>query len=306
MDVVFRLISELRLVLVVVAAVCCAAFLFTGFAAWRELRRAVFKLERSTIISNALSAWFKAAICAVIGVAIWVVTDDTTRPSLRPDDNPLAAAPMPTLALDEPTPLPTADLSGLLVAAALPIPSTPEPVFVLTAPPATMPAPPTVPLLPPSTPTPLPPLPTPPPPQVQFSNIVVATATPMPELIPLIPEPSPTPEPAVGEALIADCPSPAARITSPVAGEVVSGIYVVRGTADFPGGVGRYKLEILRPNVPGWAFLWENYNAVRDGVLMPRFDAGLFPPGVYTLRLMLIDGAGQETGIYCSVQIRIP
>lgn len=104
MDVVFRLISELRLVLVVVAAVCCAAFLFTGFAAWRELRRAVFKLERSTIISNALSAWFKAAICAVIGVAIWVVTDDTTRPSLRPDDNPLAAAPMPTLALDEPTP----------------------------------------------------------------------------------------------------------------------------------------------------------------------------------------------------------
>jgi hypothetical protein len=55
-----------------------------------------------------------------------------------------------------------------------------------------------------------------------------------------------------------------------------------------------------------WAFLWENYNAVKEGVLMPRFDASIFPPGIYTLRLMLIDGAGQETGIYCSVQIRIP
>jgi hypothetical protein len=114
------------------------------------------------------------------------------------------------------------------------------------------------------------------------------------------------PEPTVGELMVADCPYPAARIVSPAPGEAVSGIYVVRGTADFPDGAGRYKLEILRPNVPGWAFLWENYNAVKDGVLMPRFDASLFPPGIYTLRLSLIDGAGQETGIYCSVQIRIP
>ena len=309
MDVVFRLLSELRLVLVVVAAVCCAAFLFTGFAAWRELRRAVFKLERSTIIASALSAWFRAAICAVIGLAIWVVTDNTPQPRPRPSDNPLAAAPTPTLALDEPTPLPTADLSGLAPAVILPTIAAPEATPVQAVLPMAAPTLPPVPLNTPTPPAPPPlpsPLPTQPPPQLQLPNIVVATETPTPVLIPLLPELSPTPEPTVGEAMVADCPYPAARIISPAAGETVSGIYVVRGTADFPGGVGRYKLEILRPNIPGWAFLWENYNAVRDGVLMPRFDAGLFPPGIYTLRLSLIDGTGQETGIYCSVQIRIP
>jgi len=311
MDVVFRLINELRLVLVVVAAVCCVAFLFTGFAAWRDLRRAVFNLERSTIISNALSAWFKAVICAVIGAAIWIVTDDSSRPELRPSDNPLAAAPTPTLALEVPTPLPTADLSRLALAIAPPtsfVPETaPTSAVLAAALPTAVSVLPTLPPPPTNTPTPLPPPPpTQPPPQLQLPNIVVATATPTPVLIPLLPLPSPTPEPTAGETMIADCPYPAARITSPMAGETVSGVYVVRGTADFPGGVGRYKLEILRPNVPGWAFLWENYNAVKEGVLMPRFDASIFPPGIYTLRLMLIDGAGQETGIYCSVQIRIP
>jgi hypothetical protein len=308
MDVVFRLLSELRLVLVVVAAVCCAAFLFTGFAAWRELRRAVFKLERSTIIANALSAWFRAAICAAIGLAIWVVTDNAPQPGPRPSDNPLAAAPTPTLALSEPTPLPTADLSGLTLAAILPTITAPEATPVPTVLPTVAPTLPPAPLSTPPPPTSLPPSPSPtqPPPQLQLPNIVVATETPTPALILLLPEPSPTSAPAAGETTVADCPYPAARIVSPAAGETVAGTYVVRGTADFPGGVGRYKLEILRPNIPGWAFLWENYNAVRDGVLMPRFDASLFPPGIYTLRLSLIDGAGQETGIYCSVQIRIP
>ncbi len=308
MDVVFRLLSELRLVLVVVAAVCCAAFLFTGFAAWRELRRAVFKLERSTIIANALSAWFRAVICAVIGLAIWVATDNAPQPGPRPSDNPLAAAPTPTPALSAPTPLPTADLSGFAPAVILPtiavLEATPVPAVLPTAAPTLPPAPLNTPA-PPAPPSPSP-LPTQPPPQLQLPNIVIATMTPTPALIPLLPEPLPTPEPTVGELMVADCPYPAARIVSPAAGETISGIYVVRGTADFPGGVGRYKLEILRPNIPGWAFLWENYNAVRDGVLMPRFDASLFPPGIYTLRLSLIDGAGQETGIYCSVQIRIP
>jgi hypothetical protein len=318
MDVVFRLLSELRLVLVAVALVCCAAFLFTGFASWRELRRVVFKLERSTLIANALSAWFRAAICAAIGLAVWLVTsDDVSRSGADLRDNPLAAAPTPMLVRNEPTPLPTADLSSLaLVAlptapaeAALAIPATP-PAAAPTLPPLPsdtplpLPSPlPTQPLLPLSPPSPLP---TQSPPQAQLPNVVMATETPTPELIPLLPQFSPTPQPAVSELMIADCPYPAARIVSPVAGETVTGIYVVRGTAEFPGGLGRYKIEILRPNVPGWAFLWENYNAVRDGVLMPRFDAGLFSPGIYTLRLSLIDSAGQETGIYCSVQIRIP
>ena len=91
-------------------------------------------------------------------------------------------------------------------------------------------------------------------------------------------------------------------------GDVVAGVIAhsdnVRGTAGFPVG-GKYKVEILRPNIEGWAFLWENHNSIKDGVLMPNFNSGLFPPGAYVLRLMIVDAAGQETGIACRVSFRI-
>jgi hypothetical protein len=101
-----------------------------------------------------------------------------------------------------------------------------------------------------------------------------------------------------------DCPNADAHISSPTTGEIVSGAYNVRGTAGFPVG-GKYKVEILRPNIEGWAFLWENHNSIKDGVLMPNFNSGLFPPGTYVLRLMIVDAAGQETGIACRVSFRI-
>jgi len=323
MEVILRLLIEIRLVLVAVAGICCAAFLFTGLSSLRELRRAVFRLERSTIIANAINAWVKAGLCAIIGLATWVATSVAPNAPPAAASNPLAITPTTEVNIVEPTPLPTADLSGAVLQMtdapqATPVPleavaavvtvdvSAPLPVV---APTETQP-----PAFQPTATAPPPPTPTQPPPQVQLPEIVIATATPTVEFVPIIqPTPAPlatpteaAPAPATGsETLIANCPYAAARIDSPVAGETVSGIYVVRGTADFPGGLGRYKLEILRPNIPGWAFLWENYNAVKDGVLMPRFDSSLFPPGVYTLRLSLVDAAGQDTAIYCSVQIRI-
>lgn len=329
MEVILRLLIEIRLVLIAVAGICCAAFLFTGLSSLRELRRAVFRLERSTIISNAVNAWVKAGLCAIIGLVVWVVT------SVAPDtpsgvaNNPLVITPTMEVNTVEPTPVPTADLSNAALQMTAAPQATAAPAEAVAAvvtvdPSAPLPTPAPV-ALPTETPSPvfqptataaLPPTPTQLPPQAQLPAIVIATATPTVGIAAtaqpqptLAPPPTPTetaPVPATGgEALVADCPHAAARIDSPIAGETVSGIYVVRGTADFPGGVGRYKLEILRPNIPGWAFLWENYNAVKDGVLMPRFDSSLFPPGVYTLRLSLVDAAGQDTGIYCSVQIRI-
>jgi hypothetical protein len=91
---------------------------------------------------------------------------------------------------------------------------------------------------------------------------------------------------------------------NPAPGETVTGGFPIRGSALPPSG-GKYRIEILRPNIPDWAFLWENYNQVRDNVLMPSFNPRLFPPGAYTLRLMIVDGAGQETNIYCAVPFKI-
>jgi hypothetical protein len=111
--------------------------------------------------------------------------------------------------------------------------------------------------------------------------------------------------PAATEQLTYDCPNPEVQIFSPGVGETVSGAYNVRGTARFPNGSGKFRVDILRPNIEGWAFLWENHNEVTDGMLMPNFNSGLFPPGTYVLRVSIVDGAGQDTGISCRVSIRI-
>ncbi len=324
MEVLLRLLIELRLVIVAIIWISCVAFLFVGLSSLRELRRAMFRLERSAIVTRIVDAWLKAGLLAVLGLAIWIATNVAPESQADIVENPLAFTPTVEANAVEPTPILTADLSAALLqmtaapaearaaVATVDLKSAPPtPVALPTQTPVLFPTP-----IPPTATPALPPMPTQPPPQEQLPFIVVATATPTPAFAAAQPEPMATPAgppapveaPATpsADALVADCPYPTvARIDSPVAGETVSGIYVVRGTADFPGGVGRYKLEILRPNIPGWAFLWENYNAVRDGVLMPRFDSSLFPPGVYTLRLSLVDAAGQDTNIYCSVQIRI-
>ncbi|BCX05723.1 MAG: hypothetical protein KatS3mg053_3661 [Candidatus Roseilinea sp.] len=326
MEVILRLLIELRLVLIAIVAICCAAFIFTGLSSLRELRRAMFRLERSAIVNRIVDAWVKAGLFAILGLVIWIVTNAAPEPEAPSGvaENPLVFTPTVEGNAVEPTPMPTADLSAALLqmtatpAAAPAGVATVDPNVALptpVSPPTETPIPSPTPIPPTATPA-LPPTPTQPPPQDQLPFIVVVTATPTPGAVAARPEPTatstplPTPTEAPtappADVLVRDCPNPvAARIDSPAAGEVVSGIYVVRGTADFPGGVGRYKLEILRPNIPGWAFLWENYNAVKDGVLMPRFDSSLFPPGIYTLRLSLVDAAGQDTGIYCSVQIKI-
>jgi hypothetical protein len=139
----------------------------------------------------------------------------------------------------------------------------------------------------------LPPAPTEPP-------TPIPSPTPLPTNEPVAAAPAAPPEPA----MIADCGSADAVMFNPAAGEIVTGGFPIRGTALPPSG-GKYRIEILRPNIPGWAFLWENYNQVRDSVLMPSFNPRLFPPGVYTLRLMIVDGAGQETNVYCAVPFKI-
>lgn len=99
--------------------------------------------------------------------------------------------------------------------------------------------------------------------------VVLPTLPPQPTAQPTA-LPSPTPQPTnapIGAVaalpadmpMVADCGSPDAVMYNPAAGEAVTGGFPIRGSALPPSG-GKYRIEILRPNIPGWAFLWENYN----------------------------------------------
>jgi hypothetical protein len=324
MEVVLRLLSELRFVLIAVCGICCAAFVFTGLGSLRELRRAVFKLERSAIVGRALSAWLKAGLCLVIAAGIWVVTGISPRPAASVAENPLSATPMPTAVVLAPTALPTADLSNApAVMTAVPVESPAATPAEVVDVPASTPITPTTGLTDTivaqaasmvaeaATVTEA---------ATVIAPVVVATATPAAQPALLVPlsadaiaaNTTETPGAQAAavsnaslETLISDCPSPDVQIHSPGVGETVTGAYNVRGTARFPNGSGKYRVDILRPNIEGWAFLWENHNEVKDGVLMPNFNSGLFPPGIYVLRISTVDGAGQETGISCRISIRI-
>jgi hypothetical protein len=335
MEVILRLLKDLQMVLVAICAICCAAFIFTGLASMRDMRRAVFRLERSSMASRVMGSWLKAGLCALIGVGIIYITNNIrATPATAAIDNPLLLTPTPSIeAQFAATPLPTADLSNAALTMT-DVPTQPELVVleavVTLAPGITDTAGIASTLV--STETPLPritevptltPLPPPtgtPMGQVPTAAAPAATAVVLPTLPPApteppTPIPSPTPlptnEPVAAApaappepAMIADCGSADAVMFNPAAGEIVTGGFPIRGTALPPSG-GKYRIEILRPNIPGWAFLWENYNQVRDSVLMPSFNPRLFPPGVYTLRLMIVDGAGQETNVYCAVPFKI-
>jgi hypothetical protein len=74
MEIIPQLISRYSIVLFAVCAIACAYFVFTGVASLRELRRAVFRLERNAVVSRAISALLKAFLCVIIGLAIYAVT----------------------------------------------------------------------------------------------------------------------------------------------------------------------------------------------------------------------------------------
>jgi cytoskeletal protein RodZ len=329
MEVILRLLSELRFVLIAICGICCAAFLFAGLGSLRDLRRAVFRLERSAILGRVFSSWLKAGLCIVIAAGIWAVTGITPRSTVVASDNPLSITPTVAISTAEPTALPTADLSSapiamtaaptdVAVAALAPtvdpnLAAPPQPITPTLAADAAAALPTLPPALSAATAVPTQPValvaPSPTPAQAQAAA-ALPTLAPVSTTAPPAPTSAPTEAPvaapaaAAPESFFMDCPSPDVQITSPVAGENISGAYVVRGTAGFQVG-GKYKVEILRPNIESWAFLWENHNSIQNGVLMPNLNSGLFPPGVYVLRVSLVDAAGQETGVACRVAFRI-
>jgi hypothetical protein len=121
-----------------------------------------------------------------------------------------------------------------------------------------------------------------------------ATATTVPPTSPVRPTATTvavvaTPVPQVRPAA---CPDPNRRITAPGINEVVQGNVTVRGTADHPN-FDYYKVEVgPGANPQQWTVVGQLHRAPVRGGVLETFNAGAYPPGVYTLRLVVVDNTG--------------
>jgi len=110
--------------------------------------------------------------------------------------------------------------------------------------------------------------------------------------------PSATPEFVATEAPVvrpAVCPNPAVAITSPGANQAVRGSVPIFGTASIPN-LDYYKLEVGRGANPQGQHEWTvvgllHHNSVTRGQV-ETFNSDAYPPGTYTLRLVVVDVTG--------------
>ncbi|MGQ9600642.1 MAG: hypothetical protein ACUVWZ_14660 [Anaerolineae bacterium] len=121
------------------------------------------------------------------------------------------------------------------------------------------------------------------------------SATPVRPTRPVIPSPTAqtlvTPTPVVKPPA---CPDPNVRITSPGMNQVVRGSVPIRGSATHER-FQYYKIEVAPGLDPGdheWMVVGQlHYEPVVGGVL-ETFHSTAYPPGSYTLRLVVVDQTG--------------
>jgi hypothetical protein len=277
MEIIPQLISRYSVFLYFICGIACVYFLFTGMVSLRELKRAVFRLERNAVVSRAVSSLSKAVVCLAGGLAVFVISALAPAQS---SNSPLAAATgTPSGIQLPPTSMPTAvitDVNAIATTVAM------SPTAVLadsgTAAPTAGPGTP---------------------------DVIVVTVTPdATTAVPPTDGPTPTPTPAdTPTPAYVSCTSPDAQLTNPVLGEHIVGAYTVRGTAVVEPG-GYYKVEILTQGAVLWSFLGRGDATVNDGVLLENFNAGALPPGSYPFRLSVI-GADSDTKAYCTIQIEL-
>ena len=109
--------------------------------------------------------------------------------------------------------------------------------------------------------------------------------------------PVPTLTPIIGQGCTDDI-----NITFPTEEEPVSGVVVVRGTADIVN-FGFYKYEIARPGETIWLSINAGEEPVREGIL-GEWVTSVLPPGDYQLRLVVADNQGKFMPA-CIIQVRI-
>jgi len=133
--------------------------------------------------------------------------------------------------------------------------------------------------------------PTPPPPTL------TPTATPTRERPTRPPQPTLTSEvsttitPAVRPPI---CPDANVRITSPGMNQVVRGNMPIRGTANVPG-FQYYKIEVApgaSPQDQEWTVIGQLHRTPVVSGVLETFNSGAYPPGTYTVRLVVVDNTG--------------
>ncbi len=145
--------------------------------------------------------------------------------------------------------------------------------------------------------------PTPPPPTITPT----ATATLVRPTLPV--RPSFTPDVSATETPVVRppaCPDPNVRLTSPGMNQVVQGNFPVRGTANVDN-FQYYKVEVgpgTNPRDHEWTVVGQLRYAPVIGGVLETFNSSAYPPGTYTLRLVVVD----QTGNYpppCQVTVLV-
>jgi hypothetical protein len=150
------------------------------------------------------------------------------------------------------------------------------------------PAPTSTALPPEATPTPTSTPPAPTPTSTVAPTREPATVTPLPTSKPR-PKIVPTNTPTIA---LPACPNPNARLTSPGVNQETRGNVPIRGTASV-ANLQYYKIEVgAGANPQAWNVVGQlRYSPVVGGVL-ETFRSGAYPPGTYTLRLVVVDQTG--------------
>lgn len=90
------------------------------------------------------------------------------------------------------------------------------------------------------------------------------------------------------------CPNPGVRIVSPGVNQVVQGNFAVRGSASI-ADFSYYKIEVgpgLNPGDNAWTVVGNLHDAPVNSGVLATFNSGSYAPGIYTLRLVVVDATG--------------
>ncbi|MFL7890596.1 MAG: hypothetical protein ACK2UM_07080 [Anaerolineales bacterium] len=91
-------------------------------------------------------------------------------------------------------------------------------------------------------------------------------------------------------------------LTEPVDGAEISGLVVIKGTADVQN-FGFYKYEAARPGETVWQTIQAGREIVQDGEL-GQWDTRTMAPGEYMLRLVIVDNQGENLEP-CVIQVNV-
>jgi hypothetical protein len=114
-------------------------------------------------------------------------------------------------------------------------------------------------------------------------------------------EPGDTPTPTE-EILGEGCTPGQVVITEPRDGAEISGVVLVKGTADIPN-FGFYKYEVARPGETVWLTIQAGRELKQNGDL-GQWDTRTLESGDYMLRLVVIDNQGVSTEP-CVIRVRV-